>query len=131
MKELLLILSFALSCLFSDKGTVCSESWNHDTVVECSESDAAEESLDFNDLAILPVRTATYSVNGNGLSSSVRSSNAGRRVQSSTKSAYRVVKTGKVSDRTILYSFRAAILQFPSGIHSNSRYIHSICHLLI
>lgn len=133
MKGFLLILSLFLSCLFSGSGM------RHDnagvkapqTFIESADSDTAEYEAESKDEAILPVRTATYSGDGNNFSPSVRSTNSGRRVQTSSKSAFRILKAGKVFDRNNFHSFRATILQFQSGIRSNSRYIHSICHLLI
>ena len=133
MKEFVLILSFILSCLFSGSGL--SRDVDHEmpdgAVVECSGQETETGFLDFDDLALLPVRTATCSGNGNGISPSLRSTNSGSRIHHSTKSTHRIVKCGKVSDRNNLYSFQTALLQFQSGIHANSRYIHTICHLLI
>ena len=133
MKGILLILSFFMSCLVSGSRQEYNaiEEREHETVVECTNHKTTEKEVDFNNLAILPVRTASYSGDGNSFSPSVRSNNAGRRVQPSSKSTFRIIKAGKVLDRNNFYAFRAVILQFQSGIHSNSRYIHSICHLLI
>ena len=133
MKGILLILSVFLSCLFSGGGKECNaiEGRECGAVVYCAENNNTEEKADFNDLAILPARTASYAGDGNSLAPSLRSTNTGRRVQPSSKSAFRVIKAGKVFDRNNLHAFRAVILQFQSGIRSNSRYIHSICHLLI
>lgn len=133
MKGILLIFSLFLSCLFSGSGQI-DDVRTGDTVslvVEAAESDAAENSTDFNDLAIMPVRTASYSGDGNSFAPSVRSNNTGRRVQSSSRSTFRVIKDGKVIDRHNFCTFRATLLQFPSGIHAADRYIYSICNLLI
>ena len=94
-------------------------------------ADALVEYAGLNDAAILPAGTATFSGNGNSFSPFFRPTNAGRRVQPSTKSSFRVIKSGKVFDRNNFYTFQTAILQFQSGIRSNSRYIYTICHLLI
>ena len=133
MKGILLILSVFLSCLFSGNGLECGgiKNRSHETIVECTSHNTTEQKTDFNNPALLPVRTASYSGDGNSFAPSVRSTNSGRRVQPSTKSAFRVIKAGKVFDRNNLYAFRADILQFQTGIHSNSRYIYSICQLLI
>ena len=133
MKGIILILSVFLSCLFSGSGQdyAAVEEREHETVVECTERNTTENKADFNDLAILPIRTAAFSGDGNNFTPSVRSTNSGRRVQPSTKSAFRLIKAGKVFDRNNFSTFQAAILQFQSGIRSNSRYIHSICQLLI
>lgn len=133
MKGFLLILSIFLSCLYSGSARLCGDvdGRSHGTVVESARQDTTDSEADYKDLAILPVRAASYSGDGSGSAPSVRSTNSGRRVQSSTRSAFRVIKAGKVFDRINLNRFREAILQFPSGIYSNSRYIHTICHLLI
>ena len=91
-----------------------------DVLVQCSD-----------DVAVFPVRAALCSGDGNSFAPAFRPANSGRRVQSSTKSAFRIVKAGKVFDRTNFHAFLAVILQFQSGIRSNSRYIYSICQLLI
>ena len=95
-------------------------------VVHCSNPDTTDKRVDFNDLAILPVRPVSYSGDGNSFAPSFRSTNSGRLVQPSTKSAFRLIKAGKVFDRNNFHAFRAVILQFQSGIRSNSRYIHLI-----
>lgn len=134
MKSFVLIFTVLLSFLFGEDRTsnVCDRTAHYtDAVVQCSDKGAADNKADFNDVAILPVRTATVSGDGNSFAPSFRPTNSGRRVQPSTKSAFRVIKTGKVFDRNNLYAFQTVFLQFQSGIRSNSRYIHSICQLLI
>lgn len=131
MKGLFLILSLFLSCLFSGGAGVVAEDSSVVVAVEPEAGRGADAKADLNDMAILPSGIASYSGESNSFAPSVRSTNSGRRVQTSTRSAFRIVKAGKVLDRNNLNTFRAVILQFQSGIHSNSRYIHSICHLLI
>ena len=133
MKGIILILSLLLSCVHNSTGE------RHDiyegrfrgTLVSSTDKSTAEKEADLNDLAILPVRTATYSGDGNSFAPSLRPTNSGRRVQPSFKSSFRVIKAGKVLNRNNYCSFQAAILQYQSGIRSNSRYIYSICQLLI
>ena len=134
MKSFVLILTALLSSIFGgDRASnACDRNIHYtDAVVQCSDKDSSDKKADFNDVAILPVRTATLSGDGNSFAPSVRSTNSGRRVQPSTKSAFCVIKTGKVFDRNNFHAFQTVILQFQSGIRSNSRYIHSICQLLI
>ena len=133
MKGIVLIISLFLSCAFSGTGAIhdISEGMLHDTVISSTDKNTSEKKVDFNGLAILPVRTASYSGDGSGSAPSFHPTNSGRRVQPSTKSAFRLIKAGKVFDRNNFHAFRAVILQFQSGIRSNSRYIHSICQLLI
>lgn len=134
MRGIAIILSVFLSFIFGEGrvSDACARNLQHsDTVIECSDKDATDKTVDINDVALLPVRTATFSGDGTSFAPSVRSTNSGKRVQSSYKSSFRVIKAGKVFDRNIFHTFRADILQFQSGIRSNSRYIHSICQLLI
>lgn len=134
MKSFVLILATLMSFIFGDggEGNACDININYSgSVAHCSGNDATEKKADFKDAAILPVRTATFSGDGNSIAPSLRTTNSGRRVQPSSKSSFRVIKTGKVFDRNNFYTFQTVILQFQSGIRSNSRYIYSICQLLI
>lgn len=133
MKRIILIVSLLLSCVFSGTGHGhdISEERLHGTVVSSTDRNNTEGKADLNDLAILPVRPASYSGSGNSVAPSFRSTNSGRRIQPSTKSAFRLIKSGKVFDRNNFHTFQTDLLQFQSGIRSNSRYIHSICQLLI
>ena len=134
MRGLVIIISVLLSFIFGEGKASNASDRNRqytDAVVESSDKGAADKKADFNDAAILPVRTATISGNGNSFAPSFRLANSGRRAQSSFKSSFRVIKAGKVFDRNLYNTFQTVLLQFQSGIHSNSRYIHSICQLLI
>lgn len=134
MRGLVIIISVLLSFIFGEGKVGNASDRNRqytDAVVESTDKGAADRKADFNDVAILPVRTATFSGDSSSFAPSFRSTNSGRRAQSSFKSSFRLVKEGKVFDRNNFYSFQTVILQFQSGIHSNSRYIYSICQLLI
>ena len=134
MRGIVIIISVLLSFIFGEGriSNICDVNLQcTDALVECTDTGAADKTSDINDVALLPVRTATFSGDGSSFAPSVRSTNSGKRVQSTYKSSFRVIKAGKVLDRNIFYTFQADILQFQSGIRSNSRYIHSICQLLI
>ena len=134
MKSFVLIFTALLSFFFGGNraNNVCDRSLQHtDAVVQCSDNDASGKKADFNDVAILPIRTVSYSGNGDSFAPSFRSTNSGRRVQPSYKSSFRVIKTGRVFDRNNFYTFQTDLKQFSSGIHSTNRYIHSLCQLLI
>ena len=134
MRGIVIIFSVLLSFIFGEDraGDVCCRDlYFTDAAVKCSDKDTTDNKADFNDVAILPLRTATFSGECSSFAPSFRSTNSGRRVQPSTKSSFRVIKAGKVFDRNNFYTFRTDILQFQSGIRSNSRYIYSICRLLI
>ena len=134
MKSFVLIFAVLLSFVFSESrtGNVCDrDSHYSDAVVQCTGRESTDKEADFNDVAILPVRTSTFSGDSNSIAPSFRSTNSGRRIQPSTKSAFRLIKSGKVFDRNNFHTFQTDLLQFQSGIRSNSRYIYSICQLLI
>lgn len=133
MKSHVLILITFLSCVFCGRN-VRVEDVSHAPeciVVESTQSETDDNSPDYRSVGVLPSRTAGYTGENNSLSSSVRSTNSGRRVQPSGKAPFRVIKDGKVIDRHNSLAFRTELKQFPSGIHSSNRYIHSICQLLI
>lgn len=134
MKSLVLIFTILLSFILGEgrTGDVCVR--NHqaqDTITGCAERGARDTKADLSDQAILPARTALFSGDGSSFAPSLRSTSSGRRVQPSSKSGFRIIKAGRVFDRNNFYTFQTVILQFQPGIHSNSRYIHSICQLLI
>ena len=133
MKLFVLIFSAFLSSLFCDGNVHCEENQcGHAGVVVASK----EQNQHNNDpvcksFGILPSSTAGYVGENNSVTSSVRSTNSGRRVQPSGKAPFRVIKDGKVIDRHTFYTFQTDLKQFPSGIHSTNRYIHTLCQLLI
>lgn len=134
MKSIILIFTFLFSFIVGGgkDGDVCNGNIYHtDAVVQCTDNDATDKNADLNNAALLPVRTVNFSGNGSNYAPSVHSTRSGRRVHPSTKSAYHVIKDGKVLDINNFYTTRTFIIHFRSGIRSNSRYIHSICQLLI
>ena len=133
MKLFVLILSVFLSSLFCDRDVHCegSQCGNAGIVAESKGQNPDNNNPDLKSFGILPTRTAGYTGENNSVTSSVRSTNSGRRVQPSDKAPFRVIKDGKVIDRHNFYSFRTDLKQFSSGIHSTNRYIHSLCQLLI
>ncbi|MBQ0024294.1 MAG: hypothetical protein KBT00_01025 [Bacteroidales bacterium] len=133
MKLFILIIAAFLSNLFCDRGVRCEDSQcgSVGTVVESKGQDQNNNIPDYKSFGILPTRTAGYTGENNSITSSVRSTNSGRRVQPSGKAPFRVIKDGKVIDRHNFYTFQTDLKQFSSGIHSSIRYIYSICQLLI
>ena len=131
MKSILLIVSMMLSCLFSGGGRAAQVQNTAGAVVKTAEQKHADSHTKYNTMGLAPQRTARFSGEDNTVSPSVRSTNSARRIQPSTKSAFRLVKAGKTIDRQHFRTFLTTLGQFQSGIHSTSRYIHAICHLLI
>ena len=117
MKQLLLILSFFLSCLFSDGRISDAEQCAKfsSTIVETTKQN----------------QSARFSGENTNVTPSVRSTSSSRRTQVSQKYPFRIVKAGKVIDRYNFYIFLTELLQFHTGVHSTRRYIHTICCLLI
>mgnify|MGYP003310171781 CR=1 FL=1 len=133
MKGIILIISLFLSCVFSGTGSRNDilEGRSGGTVVSSTGRNTTEKKTDLNDFAILPARTASYSGDGNSFAPTFHPTNSGRRVQPSFKSSFCVIKVGKIFDRSNFYTFQTDLKRFSSGIHSTSRYIHSLCQLLI
>ena len=133
MKSFLIILGLILSCTFSDRSSYDGKGRGpaQDCVIGSENQDAGLRDFDWKSQGILPSHTAGYSGENNSVTSSVRSTNSGRRIQPSDKDPFRIIKDGKTIDKNNFDTFRAELKQFPSGIHSTKRYIHSICQLLI
>jgi len=128
--NLLLIFSILFSSLFGGEiGAECVS--QKDEVVFQAKADSQDKQQDYRQSAILPIRTARLSTEDSSVTSCVRSTNSGRRVQQGAKFSFRIIKAGKVVDRIDFYLFQTSILQFQSGIFSIRRYIHVICQLLI
>lgn len=133
MKHLLLIIGLILSCNFGDGMSVDEKVRDiaQGAVIGPEKQDTGARDYDCKPSGILPSRTAGYTGENNSVTSSVRSTNSGRRIQPSGKAPFRVIKDGKVIDRRNFYTFQTDLKQFPSGIHSTNRYIYSLCQLLI
>ena len=133
MNLYILIIAAFLSSLFCDRnahfeGSQCS---NVGIAIESKEQNRSNDNPDCKSFGILPARTAGYTGENDSVTSSVRSTNSGRRIQPFGKTPFRVIKDGKVIDRHNFYTFQTDLKQFSSGIHSTNRYIHSLCQLLI
>ncbi len=133
MKLLLIIIGLILSCNFSDRSFIDEKVLDiaQSTVIGSDKQDTDTRDYDSKSFCLLPSRTAGYSGDNNSVTPSVRTTNSGRRVQPSGKAPFRIIKDGKVIDRHNFYTFQTELKQFPSGIHSTDRYIHSLCQLLI
>lgn len=133
MRGALTIVLIILSGLFGNRNghIEASGSWSSASVVQSSGERTEDNSDLLNRTAILPGSMARISEESNGHAPSVRNSESGRRIQPSTKSAFIVIKSGKVIDRNHFLAFQTSMRLFPSGSHSRDRYIHSICQLLI
>lgn len=132
MKILILILSFILSVFSDGKGSIVGEGEKYIVSgVEAARENKPDNAPNCYSQAILPVQYARFSGEDSGVAPIVRSTNAGRRTHVSQKFPFRIIKAGKIIDKSHFFIFQEELLQFQSGIHSTSRYIHSICHLLI
>ena len=133
MKLILIIIGLILSCNISDRSSTDETVRGivQGSVIGADKQDTGTRDYDCKTFGILPSRTAGYTGENNSVTSSVRPTNSGRRIQPSGKTPFRVIKDGKVIDRHNFYTFQTDLKQFSSGIHSTSRYIHSLCQLLI
>ena len=133
MKQVILIFALFLSSLFCDRAVQCEDTgdFSSGVIVESEDRNPDKGNADCKSFGILPSRTAGYTGESNSVAPSVRLTNSGRRLQPSGKAPFRVIKDGKVIDRHNFHTFQTSLKEFPSGIHSTYRYIHSICQLLI
>ena len=133
MKLILIIIGLILSCNISDRSSTDETVRGivQGSVIGADKQDTGTRDYDCKTFGILPSRTAGYTGENNSVTSSVRYTNSGRRIQPSGKAPFRVVKDGKVIDRHNFYTFQTDLKQFSSGIHSSFRYIYSLCQLLI
>ena len=133
MKHILIIICLILSCNFSGRSSIDEKVRGivQGAVIGADKQDTGTRDYDCKSFGILPTRTAGYTGENNSVTSSVRSTNSGRRIQPSGKAPFRVIKDGKIIDRHNFYTFRTNLKQFSSGIHSTNRYIHFFCQLLI
>lgn len=131
MKHLVLILSLFLSLLGDGKELSFRQYDKDCSAVEVAGRDRAEKSPSLLSLDILPVQEARVFGQGFGVTPSVRVSNSSRRTQISQKFPFRIIKDGKIIDKHHFSVFQTVLNQFPSGIHSAGRYIHTLCTLLI
>ena len=131
MKILILILSFILSVFSDGKVAIAGENEKHfASGVEAARQNKPDNNPSCYSQAILPVQSARFSGESSGVAPMVRFT-AGRRTQVSQKFPFRIIKAGKIIDKSHFFIFQEELHQFQSGIRSTSRYIHSICHLLI
>lgn len=132
-KQALLILSFLLSWLFGfdSRYENLSASNPDDVIVEAPSESRAVDYTDYNSLCLTSTRGASFSGEDSTFTPSVRTVISSKRVQSSTKSNSRIVKSGKVVDKQNSVYFLRILLNRPSGTFCLDRYIYTIRHLLI
>lgn len=133
MEMFLFIISFILSCYFNS-GSTSAQEHNEKfatAIVETAIQDCSDADLSFYSNALLPARAARVFDKNGGNTLNLRSSHSARRIQVSQKHPFRIIKAGKVIDRQHFFAFRTTFYLFPSGIRTISRYIHTICQLLI
>lgn len=134
MRLLLLLFALLLSS-FSEGGGSSASSCEQAILSARSASVSSEEGersrANCYSTAILPAETVCFSEENAGAPLSLRPYDSSRRTHISAKSAFRLVKSGKIIDRNNSRTFVAALRLFPSGCRSFDRYIYSIRHLLI
>lgn len=133
MKMFLFIISFILSCYFNSGSTSAQE---HNeifstAIVETTDQDSSGTERGLYTNTLLPARAARLYGGNGGYTPTLRSNNSIRRIQVSQKHPFRIIKAGKIIDRQHFFAFQTTFYLFPSGIRIMSRYIHTICQLLI
>ena len=133
MKKNLFITLFILLCLLNNSVISAQEHYERfsSTIFETTTQDNNDTAPSLYSNALLTARAARlFGENGN-YTPTLRSNNSVRRIQVSQKHPFRIIKAGKVIDRQHFFAFRTTFYLFPSGIRTISRYIHTICQLLI
>ena len=132
MKTLALIFFLLLTLLSGGgkSGVRCDCPQAQDSAVLEQQSSERVVNQSFNtDICLSSALGYTFNGENSTGSSSVRTTNAGRRIQSQAKSSLRSVKSGKVIDYSI---FNPLLSSIPlSGTRTSERFIYSICKLRI
>ena len=132
MKTLALIFFLLLTLLSGGgkSGVRCDCPQAQDSAVLEQQSSERVVNQSFNtDICLSSALGYTFNGENSTGSSSVRTTNAGRRIQSQAKSSLRSVKSGKVIDYSI---FNPLLSSIPlSGTRTSERFIYSICTLRI
>ena len=132
MKTLALIFFLLLTLLSGagKSGVSCDCPQAQDSAVLEQQSSERVVNQSFNtDICLSSALGYTFNGENSTGSSSVRTTNAGRRIQSQAKSSLRSVKSGKVIDYSI---FNPLLSSIPlSGTRTSERFIYSICKLRI
>lgn len=132
MKTLALIFFLLLTLLpgGGKSGVRCDCPQAQDSAVLERQSSERVVNQSFNtDICLSSALGYTFNGENSTGSSSVRTTNAGRRIQSQAKSSLRSVKSGKVIDYSIIYPLLSSIPL--SGTRTSERFIYSICTLRI
>ena len=124
MKLLVLIFSFLLT--FLSEGRTGTEVV---IVSECSSTENAGDFTQNREICITAAQGYTFAGNNSTNSISVRITQSGKRTSPQVRSAFRMVKGGKVIDNNRLHPFLAQSVVHLAGIYISERYLFSICRL--
>ena len=81
------------------------------------------------DLCITAAQGPTFAGGGGSNSVSARNTSSGRRISPQTRSAFRIVKGGKVIDNNRTHPFLTPFFVPLSGMRVSERYLLAICRL--
>ena len=129
MRHLLIIVAFLISLLSGERKCEVAVSSSYDTVDVANQS-SSEEDVEMDAVAISPLQSARYCGDETYSAPSVRTT-AGRRIQFSQKFPFLFIKSGRIFGRNEFLSFITKYTEYLSEVHSASRYIHTICILLV
>lgn len=126
------LFSFLLSLLLP--GEVCGgvvDSSREGAYVRCADSKSEFEGdyVPGKDFCITATQGQSFSGEGNSNSVSPRTTSGGRRVQTQSKSTFRILKCGKVVDNNNIHPFLTSSFIILSGTCIHQRYLYAICRL--
>ena len=132
LKQFVLIFSILLSFLSQGRTEVLSTSISGGSQSSISECPATEKAADFSqnwESCITAAQGYSFSGSDSTYSISGRITQSGKRTSPQVRSAFRMVKGGKIIDNNHLHPFLARSVVHLAGIYISERYLFSICRL--
>ena len=132
VKLFVLIFSFFLSILSGGRTEEVSTSFSRDIQCNVSACPSTENTTDFTqnrEICITAAQGYTFAGNNSTNTVSVRTTQSGKRTSPQVRSAFRMVKGGKVIDNNRMHPFLAQSVVHLAGIYIVRRYLFSICRL--
>lgn len=132
MKLFVLIFSFLLTFFSGGRTEVVSTHASGGSLCRVSECPSAENPADFTqnrEICITAAQGYAFAGNNSSNSVSVRLTQSGKRTSPQVRSAFRMVKGGKIIDNNHLHPFLARSFVHLAGIYMGERYLFSICRL--
>ena len=118
-----------MSFFSGGRAEVVSISASKCNISECPSTENAADFKHNREICITAAQGCTFAGNNSTNSVSVKTTHSGRRINPQLRSAFRIVKGGKVIDNNHLHPFLAQSVVHLAGIYIAERYLFSICRL--